>query len=465
MFAVFIDQVSPRIHYVFEELILRRLGVTLNIHQNIEDFISDPAPYKFQYSQSEIGQPEILKLKPNALLFSDEIDPFFDPEIGHFYLNDAAKEVLFQKIEDLTLPHSEKDRMKQVCLEPFPCLFPDDSELGFDVFAMSFYFLSRYEEYQKFEADSYGRFQYKNSLISQWDYNPAPFVDIAFYYFLAHIKALHLIPKMDIIPTFDIDIAFRFKGRSFRRQLASTLKYPKPIFDRIRVWLGSKDPFDPEHTVFHFIRKHEIEKAFVFWLCSNRVRGVNRQIKRNYPLFGKRINESKKIATVGIHPSMTQRPELLWEEEKLWLEKTLMTSVVHSRQHFVHLLFPETYRNLLKMGVTDDWSMGFAEAAGFRAGTSYSFLWFDLIHNQTTSLRIHPFCIMDVTAKNYLNLTPFGAVDMGRSLKELVFLFGGSFTFIAHNESLSETEGWEDWLHVFESWSRKHIIVSKSLGY
>jgi len=35
----------------------------------------------------------------------------------------------------------------------------------------------------------------------------------------------------------------------------------------------------------------------------------------------------------------------------------------------------------------------------------------------------------------------------------MVFLFGGNFTFIAHNESLSESAGWKGWTNVFDSWA------------
>ena len=109
--------------------------------------------------------------------------------------------------------------------------------------------------------------------------------------------------------------------------------------------------------------------------------------------------------------------------------------------------------------------MGYAENIGFRAGTACDFKWFDLSSNTATSLNIHPFCIMDVTAKNYMELNPDAAIDAGRTLKEMVFLFGGNFTFIAHNESLSERVGWEGWMPVFRSWANPKIHVSRSMGY
>jgi hypothetical protein len=99
--------------------------------------------------------------------------------------------------------------------------------------------------------------------------------------------------------------------------------------------------------------------------------------------------------------------------------------------------------------------MGFAEHVGFRAGTSHPFMWFDLAANKETDLMIHPFCLMDVTAKNYMKLDPEQAIAVGASLKNSIRLFGGTFCFIVHNESLSESQGWNGWTSVFKSWSKR----------
>jgi hypothetical protein len=455
MFAVFIDQVSPRIHFILEELFSRRLKTDLLVYTSFELFETDKSPYKICYVEKTEAIYPYFVVERNGFMTENVVNPYFDPEIGSYHLNEKAKKHLLYNISNFSEDSLDKKTLENHINAPYPCLFPNLGDLGFDVFGMSFYFLSRYEEYQKFDSDSHGRFTFRNSIQSKWNYPSIPCVDVAFFYFLCQIGAAHLIPSMEVIPSFDIDISFRFKGRSLRRQLASTLKYPKHLLSRIAVYLGSKDPFDPQATVFDFLQKNHIKNACIFWLCSRRVKGVNRQVSRRFKLFQERVQASLAFAEIGIHPSFTSRPEIVWEEEKIWLEQQINRPVIHSRQHFVHLLFPETYRTLLSLNIQNDWSMGFAESAGFRAGTAYSFHWFDLFENKGTDLCIHPFCLMDVTAKNYLHLNTKDAIDLGKSLKEIVFLFGGNFIFIAHNESLSETEGWEAWTPVFESWSQK----------
>ena len=464
MFAVFIDQVSPRIHYVLEELLARRLQCELKIHTVPEDFIKDNAQIKIQYVTSAWPNLPGFVVIQSDIMLEDKVNRFFDPLVSSFHLTPEGQKYLLQKCQVADVPESEILRITRFLSEPFPCLFPNDSALGFDVFAMAFYFLSRYEEYQDFEADSFGRFGFDSALESQWDYDPAPHVDIAFFHFLGAIHAEHLSPQAGIIASFDIDIAYQYRGRSWQRQLASALRFPSLLFERFRVLLGSKDPFDPEETLFPFIENLHVEHR-IFWLCSKRVKGVNRQVKRRFAPFVEAIKKSARLGKIGLHPSFSLHPQATWLNEKLWLEHTAQQTIHHSRQHFVHLVFPETYRILIELGITHDWSMGYAENVGFRAGTACDFNWFDLSSNKATSLIIHPFCIMDVTAKNYMELTPDSAIDAGRTLKEMVFLFGGNFTFIAHNESLSERVGWEAWMPVFESWANPKIHVNGSMGH
>lgn len=89
--------------------------------------------------------------------------------------------------------------------------------------------------------------------------------------------------------------------------------------------------------------------------------------------------------------------------------------------------------------------MGYAETTGFRAGIANDFWWYDLSSEQVTSLRIHPFALMDVTLQNYLALTPAAAIQRAESVISAIRAVGGTHCFIFHNNSLCESEGWQGW--------------------
>ena len=52
---------------------------------------------------------------------------------------------------------------------------------------------------------------------------------------------------------------------------------------------------------------------------------------------------------------------------------------------------PSHYGFLNELEIPNDYSMGFPESIGFRAGTSCSFLFYDLNMEVTTPLTIHPY--------------------------------------------------------------------------
>jgi hypothetical protein len=96
--------------------------------------------------------------------------------------------------------------------------------------------------------------------------------------------------------------------------------------------------------------------------------------------------------------------------------------------------------------------MGYADDIGFRASTSHSFFWYDLTNEEATSLIVTPFAAMDVTLKEYLNLTPSAAFDAIQSLRKNMQNTGGQLITLWHNSSFDEDwKGWKEmYFSVFE---------------
>ena len=136
--------------------------------------------------------------------------------------------------------------------------------------------------------------------------------------------------------------------------------------------------------------------------------------------------------------------------EQSRLQKIVMREISKSRQHFIKLSFPSTYRQLIDADITDDFSMGFSGEIGFRAGICTSFYFYDLERETETRLRIHPFAVMDATLRYYMKIMPAEALSyVGPIIKEIKAV-NGTFITIWHNESISNKKPWEGWRGVYE---------------
>jgi hypothetical protein len=168
--------------------------------------------------------------------------------------------------------------------------------------------------------------------------------------------------------------------------------------------------------------------------------------------FGRLIKKLSYGYEVGIHPSLFSHKSMehLKSELKTLQERT-KRKITRGRQHFIKMKWPHTYRSLQACGIREDFSMGFHDMCGFRAGTAHPFLWFDLEKNEASDLLIHPFQVMDVTLQMYEKLDVEKAIERVELIKEEVRKVGGSFTFIWHNSSFAFQYGWKGWEDVFET--------------
>jgi hypothetical protein len=195
-------------------------------------------------------------------------------------------------------------------------------------------------------------------------------------------------------------------------------------------------------------------KPIFFWLLGDYGKYDKNISHHNLDLQNLILNIASKYA-VGIHPSYrsNQDPTILkMEINRLnHILKPIDMTVQWSRQHFLKLTLPETYRRLLDAGITDDYTMGYADQIGFRAGVAIPFNWYDIENETITDLKIHSFQVMDVTLQQYLKLSPDEAIAAVKPLIESIKTLGGTFTTLWHNSSLSETNEWCGWRAVYEN--------------
>jgi hypothetical protein len=331
-------------------------------------------------------------------------------------------------------------------------------DIQFDMLAGIFYLLTRYEEYPPFESDKHNRFPAQQSIL--YPVLERPIIDEwveALRLFLEQVWNVPL-PRspFSFLPTYDIDIAWSYKYKGWKRALGAAVRdaiksdWPR-LRQRLRVRRGTED--DPYNSFVFLFGLHMMDslRPIYFVLAALQSSPFDKNISPAHPRMASLIKALSNGSAVGMHPSYYSdvRPELLIEEKAI-LEHIIHQPVVASRQHFIKLRFPDTYRALIAAGIEEDYSLGYSTTLGFRAGTSYSFLWYDLKDEYCSSLQVHPFAFMDSTAHYDLGLSTEESFDRLRQMAAKLQACGGRLITIMHNYSLGTDAEWQGWRKEYE---------------
>lgn len=413
---------TPRLDYTLEYLFKNRLSVDYVLISELPD-TQNNSQLLINYSNSTV--PNAWNIRPSGLLSQNRI---FNQDSNFLNYTD----------QDL-----------------------DFNDPDFDVFSALFFHLTRYEEYLVNEKDEHGRFTWQSSCISKNNLLETPFIDKWVNNISDYIQSNSQIKltdnfKFEIQPSMDIDSVYAYSGRSLIRHIgAITQNLLKLNFNEIRsrlsvILFGNPDPND------NFKLQEEIlgNKKMRYFVQVSDYGQYDKNIDVKHPGF-KAILE-KLVSTghvIGLHPGYNSfKSSSIVLLEKLRLENVLKTNVTISRQHFLRFELPQSYRILMENHILEDHSMGYSEVPGFRAGTACPFYWYDLEKDSSTSLKIVPFCCMDVAFKQFLKLNPEQTVAHVIKLKEKLKTIDVPFVFVFHNESLSNHRGWENWQYVFRNW-------------
>jgi hypothetical protein len=321
-----------------------------------------------------------------------------------------------------------------------------------DPFAECFWHLSRYEEYLLPDHlhDKHQRFPASMAYLVKNNQIQRALVD-EFANTLANYWKLPLPDRCQVIPTFDLDVAWFYLNKGWARSAASFLKQllkgnlSECLF-RLKVMTGTEnDPAQFFHWLLQQLGHHNLPKPKMFVLMGKLTQydTNNPTSNKNFQALLKQLNNHFDI---GIHPSYASQsqPQKILSEKNI-LESIINKNITASRQHFIKLKLPNTYQTLLQLGIKEDYSMGYPDTTGYRASTALPFYWFNLNTNKATSLLIHPFVTMDVTLKNYEKKNTKESENQLSNIKNYLKKQNLPLCFIWHNNNLSHIDQWQHW--------------------
>ena len=423
MLLVYTHKISPRLKYVFKHICTRVLGIDVSFTTTIEEFIAHDS-LKMSYTKQQLGNEFFVK----------------------------SHDILFEQgLSDVEINVHDWEDTK--------CFFfnGDKSHIPFDIFAASFYLLSRYEEYLPHVNDEFGRFLATESIGYKYGFLHQPVVDIWAYKFRDKMQKQYPEFKFpqraySIKPIIDVPSAYSYRLKGLLRTFGGTIKdlsglKLKRLYDRFMAVFGFKH--DPHDTFKYIINKQKQTKhKFLFFFLIGAFSTYDKGISPNKKKFVSLIKQVADYCKVGLKVSYFAIHDAdILKKEKSRMETIINTSLMATRQSFSKLNLPESYRNLLDLEVQEDYTMGYINHIGFRAGSCTPFLFYDLDFEVQTPLKIWSYHLMD-----YALLKTKSLLDKKKELNNIideVKKVDGEFVPVFHNYTFSDEDRWKGFKELF----------------
>lgn len=357
---------------------------------------------------------------------------------------------VFKKAESLPqLPLQEWENIPLLFGKPTVETFGETTVLHADIIASSFFLLSRYEEIVRCDVrDKHGRFTGKESLPYRAGFLQRPIVD---EYGKAFRKLLKTIgfeinepeEKINrIYLTHDVDQLAHYRSV---RGLASAFLHAREIPTALKTYFGKieNDPW------FSFPWLFKLNSSLKNTNCETiafiKTKGDNSpEDKTNYGFYSKDFKHLLQLCNeydvkIGLHASYAagENP-LLIEKEKQQIKSAVNKKITYNRHHYLRIKEPEDMDALVHAGITDDFTLGYADIAGFRLGTSRCVKWINPATLQLTPLNLHPLTVMDRTLddKRYMNLSEDEAFEVCKKIIDETKKHNGDLTLLWHNTNI-----------------------------
>lgn len=416
MILIYSNNDSPRLRYICRFIFEEQLGIEFKIIRDAKLFSSEKG-YKINYSDETPGGDDAFQIIPHPLL------------------------------QEKNIREQQTDCGKKNALPVF--FRTAGRDLDFDLFAASFYLISRYEEYLPHQKDDYGRFRHSTSLAFREGFLDKPLVNIWILDLADKLRKkfpdiVFKTASFHFLPTYDIDIAYSYNHKGPLRLLGGFLR--QPSFRRIAVLCGrGKDPFDIYDELDALHEKLSLHPVY-FFLAAEKPGRFDKNNLISSRAMKQLIRRHASKYPIGIHPSWKSHedPNAL-ALEKAYLEDLCETEIDNSRQHYIRFSLPDTYRHLISRGIRNEYSMGYGSINGFRASAAASFNWYDLEAEKETGLRIHPFCYMDANCYFKEKLSPEKAYE------ELIYYYNacravnGNLITVFHNMFMAKERAFDEW--------------------
>jgi len=322
---------------------------------------------------------------------------------------------------------------------------------GCDIFASSFFMLTRWEEYVNKKRDLHDRFISENSLAIKFNFHLRPIVNEyseMLWNMLVYLglKQPRQNREYRVYPTHDIDAPIYweegkkvwkvFLHNLLRRRSVSTAG--KSLINYMESRINVNNDINNTFTLLMDISEEINVKSHFFFTSS-----VKSRYDHGYSLsnsFMQRLFSeiSNRGHVIGFHPGYyTYNNENLWREEYERLIECIQKKPGVGRQHYLRFNLPLTWQIWENNNMHWDSTLCFPDREGFRCGTCYEFNVYNILTRRTLRLKEMPLLVMDKSLFEYQYLENNSIIERVKNLSKTVRRYNGNFVLLWHNSSLS----------------------------
>jgi len=409
---------------------------------------------EYKILESEHCQDLEVELENGSkLIFEDHFFSKYPKDLDYLNLENIPSKVVFTKnafiVED-NIPIIYGNEKLEKLENRIIC--------GIDIFASSFFMLTRWEEYVNKARDNHARFPAHESLAYKQGFLDRPVVNEYVEMLKNMLLYFGLNQKLktrnyQLFVSCDVDQPFDCTVENFKNLIrvgAGDIikrKSIKEFAKRIRRYIFNKFgnyKYDENYTFDWYMNVCEnagVKASFYFIPTS-----VEKQ-NGCYELKDKKIQNLLKYINsrgheIGVHGSY----QTYQDKEKAKLQKNMLDDmlkrlgisqkVVGNRQHYLRWDISMTPSILQYVGFLYDTTGSYADRPGFRYGVCYEFIMFDFLFRKKLHIKQRPLIVMEcsVIDKLYMGLGyTEEALQIMKDLKQKCFRYDGNFSLLWHN--------------------------------
>jgi hypothetical protein len=409
--------------------------------------------------EKEEGNWEIELENGNKLIVEDHFFNIYPDDLEYLKLENIPTKVEFAQNEFIV----ENDIPIIYGTSTFN-LQPSTLTCGIDIFASSFFMLTRWEEYVNKNRDKHNRFFALESLAYKNNFLDRPVVNE----YLEMLKnmllelGLNQKPKTrnyELLLTHDVDAPLKYRAlKDGAREIAgdiikrrNLILAVKNSINKLAVHIGlRKDPFDTFDYLMDISEKAGVKSYFFF--MGKGTSNFDNMYKSSDKFIKDLINKIKQRGhNIGIHPTYNAYNDFEQiKKEKQELETNLNTKITFGREHFLRFEVPTTWQIWEDNGLLWDSTLSFADKEGFRCGVCYPYSVFNILTRKKLNLKERPLIVMEGSFVTYQpDISPKDMEEKINLLIDRVKKYNGEFVFLWHNSSFNTTQ-WEEFQGIYE---------------